>query len=186
MEPNPADSQHRIQHSITDSVPVPVRRRKFEEHVGAMVLMALVLITLVNVVVRYFTDQSFAWTEEISVFLLLALTLAGAAVASTRDSHIRIEFFYDRAKPNVRRALVFLSMLCTLAMFALLMVLLVRAGWQEYTFEETTTGVGVPRWWYTAWLPPLALLVVIRTWVAGIRKLKSIQDSSQPGNDEVR
>ena len=38
------------------------------------------LITLGNVLTRYLTDQSFAWTEEISVFLIVVMTLAGAAV----------------------------------------------------------------------------------------------------------
>ena len=37
-----------------------------EDRLGAGLLAVLLLITLVNVVVRYFTDQSFAWTEEIS------------------------------------------------------------------------------------------------------------------------
>lgn len=156
--------------------------RSIETHIGAIVLIALVLITLINVVVRYFTDQSFAWTEEISVFLLLALTLAGSAVASARDGHIRIEFFYERATPPVRRLLVWLSMLCTLAMFLLLAVLMMRAGWQEFTFEETTTGLGVPRWWYTVWLPPVALYVVARTWASGLRQLKSLR---APAQEEV-
>lgn len=159
--------------------------RSIETHIGALVLIALVLITLVNVVVRYFTDQSFAWTEEISVFLLLALTLAGSAVASARDGHIRIEFFYERATPRVRRLLIWLSMLCTLAVFLLLTVLMVRAGCQEFTFNETTTGLGVPRWWYTVWLPPLALFVVIRTWLAGIRQLKSSRTLYSPSQEEV-
>ena len=31
-------------------------------------MVVLTLITLGNVVTRYLTDESFAWTEEISVF----------------------------------------------------------------------------------------------------------------------
>lgn len=151
-------------HHTSSSRPRPGRRP--EAHVGAVVLMALVLITLANVLVRYFTDQSFAWTEEISVFLLVVLTLAGAAVAAGRDDHIRIGFFYERAGPAGRRALAWLTALATVLMFALLAVLMARSGWQEYLFEETTPGLGVPRWWYTAWLPVLALRVAVRAWRA--------------------
>ncbi|MDH1675963.1 TRAP transporter small permease [Comamonas aquatica] len=185
-----ADHRQRdISHPIHPAPEAPadgkLSGRSIETHIGAFVLIALVLITLVNVVVRYFTDQSFAWTEEISVFLLLALTLAGSAVASARDGHIRIEFFYERTTPQVRRLLIWLSMFCTLTVFLLLTVLMVRAGWQEFTFNETTTGLGVPRWWYTVWLPPLALFMVVRTWLAGIRQLKSSRTLYSSSQEEV-
>ena len=52
--------------------------------------MALIaLITLANVVVRYLTAYSFAFTEEVSVALLVALALLGSAAAfgaGPRDS----------------------------------------------------------------------------------------------------
>jgi hypothetical protein len=37
----------------------------------------LALITFANVLVRYFTSQSFAWTEEFSVFLMIVLAPCG-------------------------------------------------------------------------------------------------------------
>ncbi|HEY5322403.1 MAG TPA: TRAP transporter small permease, partial [Caldimonas sp.] len=58
-------------------------------------MVALTLITLGNVLTRYLSDQSFAWTEEISVFLIVVMTLAGAAGVARRDGHIRIEYFYE-------------------------------------------------------------------------------------------
>lgn len=65
----------------------------------------LALITFVNVLVRYFTDASFAWTEEISVFLMIVLALVGGASAVARDAHIRIEFFYASGSVARRRRL---------------------------------------------------------------------------------
>jgi TRAP-type C4-dicarboxylate transport system permease small subunit len=64
-----------------------------------LALAALVLLTLINVVVRYLTDQSFAETEEISIFLMVVLTMAGAAAAASRDRHLRIEYFWKLAAP---------------------------------------------------------------------------------------
>lgn len=143
-------------------------RAGLEQTLGAIVMALLVLITLTNVVVRYLTSQSFAWTEEISVFLLVVMTLAGSAWAAARDAHIRIEFFYLRdAKP--RRWLALLSALATALMFAMLAVLLARAAVFEYQFGETTTGLGVPRWWYTAWLPVLAAWIAIRAAGRGLQ-----------------
>ena len=47
----------------------------FEDICAALMMAALCLITFANVIVRYFTDESFAWTEEISIFLMMAMAL---------------------------------------------------------------------------------------------------------------
>jgi TRAP-type C4-dicarboxylate transport system permease small subunit len=121
----------------------------------------LVLITLANVVARYFVSHSFAWTEELSVFLMVVMTLVGSAWAARSDAHIRVELFYSRGSPGQRRALALVSGLATAALFVLLAVLLARTGLSEYEYQETTTGLGVPRWWYTAALPLLSLAVAV-------------------------
>jgi TRAP-type transport system small permease protein len=137
-----------------------------EQWIGALTMALLVLITGANVVVRYLTDRSFAWTEEISVFLLIVLTLAGSAWAATRDGHIRIEYLYMRGSEKQRSVLRWLSRLATAGIFFLLAVLAARACWSEFSFGETTAGLGLPRWWYTAWIPPLTLWVAVRAWSA--------------------
>ncbi|GLS13117.1 TRAP transporter small permease [Hydrogenophaga electricum] len=144
-----------------------------EEVAGVAAMALLVLITLVNVLVRYFTSQSFAWTEEISVFLLVLMTLAGAAIAAGQDGHIRIEFFYSRGSRGRRMALAALSVGGTALLFGLLAVLIARAGLSEYEFGETTTGLGLPRWWYTASLPLFTALVALRAVTRGWRTARA-------------
>ena len=66
------------------------RSLQFEDWLTVIVMAALALITFANVLVRYFTNSSFAWTEEISVFLMIALALIAGSAAVARDQHIRI------------------------------------------------------------------------------------------------
>jgi len=150
-----------------------------EQALGALAMALLVLITLANVVVRYLTNRSFAWTEEISVFLLVAMTLVGSAWAALHDVHIRIDYYYMRGSARRRRLLGAISALATAFIFGLLAVLIARAALAEYSFAETTPGLGVPRWWYTAWLPALALWVAIRALV-GRRRSAGAADAT-PG-----
>ena len=92
--------------SATDAgARLPARRVLFEEKVAVLCMAALVVITLLNVITRYLTDQSFAWTEEISIVLMVVMTLAGAAAAAGRDAHVRIEVLYDGGSAKRRRAL---------------------------------------------------------------------------------
>lgn len=134
----------------------------FEEGLAVACLALLVAITLLNVVTRYLTAQSFAWTEEISIFLMVVMTLAGASAAAARDRHIRIEFFYEGGSAARRRALRIVAGCVTGVLFAALALLSARMVADELRWGETTMGLGVPRWWYTIAIPLLSAAVAAR------------------------
>jgi TRAP-type C4-dicarboxylate transport system permease small subunit len=159
-DPTAADAATRM--------PAP-RRVPFEEKVAVLCMVALVVITLLNVITRYLTDQSFAWTEEISIVLMVVMTLAGAAAAAGRDAHVRIEALYDSGGARRRRALRLLSAAVTVLVFVLLTVLFARMVADEIRWAETSMGLGVPRWWFTAAAPVLTAAVALRSLVWGLR-----------------
>ncbi len=72
---------------------------RLERILATLALVIIAVISLSNVLVRYVTNASFAFTEEISVFLLVVLTFAGAAVALRRNRHVRISLL-ERALPE--------------------------------------------------------------------------------------
>ncbi len=140
----------------------PKARFRLERFLGAAAMAAVVLITLANVLVRYFTDMSFAFTEEISVFLLVFLTFIGSAKAFLDGNQIAVTYFIDKLPPARRHQVL----LFALSMSALMMALLVwygaRMTWDDYDLEVTSPGLGWPQWMYTVWLPVLSLLVFAR------------------------
>jgi hypothetical protein len=78
---------------------------KIEDWLTVIVMGLLALITFANVLVRYFTSQSFAWTEEFSVFLMIVLALVAGSASVARNRQIRIEFFADSGSAARQRAL---------------------------------------------------------------------------------
>ena len=138
------------------------RAVKIEEVIGVACMVVLVLLTLGNVLTRYLTDESFAWTEEISIFLIVVMTLAGAASIAARDRHIRIEFLYDAGSAHRQRALRLVSAFATAALFAVLAALFVVTLAEEVKWSETSMGLGVPRWWFTAPIPLLCAAIALR------------------------
>ena len=137
-------------------------RNWLEDYVGASVMAALATITFANVLVRYFTNQSFAWTEEISVFLMIILALVGGSAAFIRNRHIRIEYFFEASTPQTRQILARLSVFLGMAMFGALTILSARLAWDDYRFEETSPAIGLPQWWYSVWLPVFSALIFMR------------------------
>ncbi|MNT53369.1 Tripartite ATP-independent periplasmic transporter, DctQ component [compost metagenome] len=47
-------------------------------------------------------------------------------------------------------------------LFALICVLSIRVVYDDYRYEETSPGIGVPQWWYSIWLPVFSALITIR------------------------
>lgn len=125
-------------------------------------MAAICLITLGNVVARYLTNISFAFTEELSVFLLVFLTFVGSAKAFLDGNQIAVTFFVDRAGPAWRRRWLLLSLALSALMIALLLWFGARMAWDDFDLEVTSPGLGWPQWIYTVWLPLLSLLVLAR------------------------
>lgn len=135
---------------------------RVERFLGAAAMAAICLITLGNVLVRYLTDVSFAFTEEISVFLLVFLTLIGSARAFLDGNQIAVSFFVERCSPAWRRRWLLFALAASALMLALLVWYGTRMAWDDYDLEVTSPGLGWPQWLYTACLPVLSALVLAR------------------------
>ena len=160
--PPPATPKSPATPSSPSVAPVQARLLGLEDWLTVIVMGALALITFANVLVRYFTNSSFAWTEEISVFLMIVLAMVGGSAAVARDRHIRIEYFAESGSLKRRQRLAQLGALMVALLFAIMAVLSVRLVWDDYRFEETSPGIGVPQWWYSVWLPVLSALIAVR------------------------
>ena len=67
-------------------------------------------------------------------------------------------------------------------LFATIAVLSVRVVWDDYRFEETSPGIGVPQWWYSIWLPVLSALITWRA-IGLLRRRTRQQDSEYLAQD---
>jgi TRAP-type C4-dicarboxylate transport system permease small subunit len=155
-----------------------------ERNVAAVAMLLLVVITLANVLTRYFTDESLAWTEELSIFLMVILTLAGTASAAQKDAHLRIEAIYEAGSElrqrRLRRAVAWITAL----FFVFLAAIFSRFVYDEIHFGETSMGLDVPRWWYSIWIPLLCLLIAWRA-LASL-KARGFEAASRAGSDIER
>ena len=138
-------------------VPVTIERA-----LGALAMALICVISFANVVVRYATNVSFAFTEEFSVFLLVFMSFVGTALAFASGSHIRIGFFADRLARPLARLCEGLAMLASILMFLLVIYYGGLLTWDQYAFDETSPGLGYPAWIYTVWVPILGVVIILR------------------------
>ncbi|MEM5786116.1 MAG: TRAP transporter small permease [Syntrophobacteraceae bacterium] len=142
--------------------PAPRIPLKIEENLAGIILALLGLITFANVVVRYLTNFSFAFTEEFSIFLMVVMTLAGSSSLMAKGGHLKISILVDKLPPGYRRKVEFGAVIITALTFLSLVILTGRMAWDEYRYEVTSPGLGIPSWWYTVWLPILFAAITAR------------------------
>lgn len=148
--------------SSTAPAEAPPPRLSIEQILCGIAMGLIVIITFGNVLARYFTSRSFAATEEFSIALLIVLAFVGSSVAFACGRHIQVTFFVDRLSRPWRVAADRLSFLVTAALFLFIAWYAALLTWDQYRFEETSPALGVPQWWYTVWMPVLAVALVLR------------------------
>ena len=97
---------------------------------------------------------------------------ASKANIATLAAHSRNE---QMALPTAGKAICsFIEWAANVAMFALLAWSGYRMALDDFEFEVTSPGLGLPQWLYTAWLPLLSAVIVIRLFLLALaRRRKS-------------
>jgi len=113
---------------------------RLEEMLGALLLAVMVTIAFVNVVVRYCTPFSFAWTEELTINFFVWIVLLGSARSFRDGSHLGMSILYDALPKSLRFCCYLLSMALCLGFFGAL----AWTGWLEVRDEYLSGGIPSP------------------------------------------
>ena len=148
-----------IRSAAEDPPRIPV---KIEEFFAALAMALICLITFANVLVRYFTDESFAFTEEFSVFLMVVLTFVGASAAFAKNTHIRMSFAVEKLPPRAAHYVELAVMAAAAVLFTIILWYGIRLLLDDWNFDTTSPGIGIPQWIYTLWLPLLSAVIALR------------------------
>jgi TRAP-type C4-dicarboxylate transport system permease small subunit len=141
-----------------------------ERWLAAATMALLCLITFANVLVRYFTNYSFAFTEELSIVLMVVMALIGSSIAFATGRHIRITILLDRLPPSVQGLANLLSAIASVAMFVLIVWLGIRFAYDDYRYDVTTPALDAPQWLYSICLPLFSALILARVVILLLRR----------------
>lgn len=87
-----------------------------------VVVAVLVLDVLWQVFTRFVLNNPSSWTEELAVFMLIWVSLLGAAVALGRGAHLGIDYFVGKLPERMRVATEVFVFFCVAAFSFLVMV----------------------------------------------------------------
>jgi TRAP-type C4-dicarboxylate transport system permease small subunit len=116
-----------------------------EDWATLAVFWVLAIVVFYQVFTRYVLNDAAGWTEEISRYLLIAITFLGGAMAVRRGTHIQVDFVYRFLPAKAGRALALAVDALRVAFFGyaswLTLLLLQRIGSQRMAVVELPIGL---------------------------------------------
>ncbi len=146
---------------------------RFEELLGAILLAVMVSISFINVITRYFFHFSMAFTEELTLYAFVWVTMLGVSLAFRIGANMAVSLLYDRFSVSVRRVLYIVSLLSCIAFFLTLMYWGYIEVRDEMQMGVTTEATGLPVYIFTIAMPFLSVLTIWRILVRGVQDLRS-------------
>lgn len=134
----------------------------------------IALIMMTQVVMRYFFSAPIFWAEEISVQLLVFLTLFGLSLLVQKCQLVSIDFLPRALGPRARHGLLALLGLVMLA----LLLFIAWLGWEWINRPEVRLELGgttqLPRWYNFSALPLAMALMAWHQLAAVLRDLRAL------------
>ena len=142
-------------HRITDGLDLMARA------VAAIGLIGIVVVITLQVLFRYFLDQSLAWTEEVSRFLFILTSFVAITVAHRRQMHAGYASLVTKLPVNVRRIVIIVVDLIGIAFFVV--VGISSRNLIEVGMDSHAPATGMAMAWIYLVFPLFAVLGVVFT-----------------------
>lgn len=134
----------------------------FEEYLCAVCLGVMTALTFTNVIARYVFSASFSFSEEITTYLFVLLSLVGAAIAAKRRAHLGFSLLGDMMPPRVRKAMYIVGYLFAIAFCAALVYFGTQMAISQFDRQQVTAGMQWPEWIFGSFVPFGSVFVLIR------------------------
>ncbi|MDR3279674.1 MAG: TRAP transporter small permease [Synergistaceae bacterium] len=134
----------------------------FEEALGAIFLAVMVSIAFINVITRYVLKFSLAFTEELTLYLFVWITLLGVSLAFREGANMAVSVIYNRFKKGGRRVLYLLAAVCSIAFFAVFTYFGVLEVRDEILMGVMTEAMELPVWLFTISMPMAGVFTIFR------------------------
>lgn len=155
--------------------------------VAILAFAAIVLVTTVDVAMRYLLNSPLIWAHPvITLYLVVALYFGSTALAQREHDNIRIEFLTARLGPRPRAAVAAVVGLPILG----LVLLLAWLGWHEFreAWDKNMTTDGFIFWpiWASQIMVPLGFgLLTLRLVVQILQDLQVATGLTPPPPPDV-
>lgn len=133
-----------------------------EEVLSAACLIVMTVLTFANVIARHVFSASFSFSEEITTYLFVLLSLLGTAIAAKRRAHLGLTILTDAVKPEVRRIMEVISYILAVLFSGAIFLYGIKMVMNQRMLGQVTAGMQWPEWIFGSFVPIGAFFVLVR------------------------
>ena len=134
---------------------------KIEDIICAIALAFMTILTFANVVARYVFSASFSFSEEITTYLFVLLSLIGSASAARRKAHLGFTALVDLFSAGVKRAIAIMSYTMAFLFSSALFYYGLNMVSSQMRRGQVTAGMQWPEWIFGAFVPLGAFFIAV-------------------------
>lgn len=143
--------------------------------VAGLCFFILVLITFVNVIMRYIFSDPIAWTEEIQMACFLWVIFLGASAAFRHGSHVAVEIVFDLLKPKTKYYLIIFNYILMMFLLAYLIYLGINLENLLYSMSKHTYILQIRVWIINSIVPIGCILMMFCLSLSSFKEIKQLR-----------
>ena len=116
------------------------------ERVLALAFIFAVCLNFANVIGRYVIGRSITGADEVQIYIMVWMAFLGAAVVSSRRSHLRMDVLVQFLPKKLQAGLTFLEAALVLVLAAFTLVQSIRYTWDMASLGRMSDVGGIPMW----------------------------------------
>lgn len=117
---------------------------KVIQYIIAVIILAAIAISFIEVIRRYFFNRVFVWSDEFIRFCLIYVGLIGGAAAYRYGQLVCFDSLLNKLGPKLRFACGMITDLVSLALLILCFVLSVKTVMSKSVVNALSTGMKIP------------------------------------------
>ena len=134
---------------------------KLEDIICAICMIIMTSLTFANVIARYVFSASFSFSEEITTYLFVMLSLIGSAAAARRKAHLGFTAILDLLPKGLQRAIQTMSYALATFFSAALFWYGISMVQSQIFHGQVTAGMQWPEWIFGSFVPLGAFFITI-------------------------
>jgi TRAP-type C4-dicarboxylate transport system permease small subunit len=147
--------------------------------VGVAILLAMMMMTVVDVIMRYFFRRPIIGSVEISVSLMVCIVFLGIGWCALNDGHISVDIITGKLS---KRGRAFLNSFDNIVTFVLALIIAWRSFLEAVSVKKMDVNsplLGIPRYPFVFVTAFGFLLLFFAALILFIRNVKSIKDANK-------
>jgi TRAP-type mannitol/chloroaromatic compound transport system permease small subunit len=129
--------------------------------VFAFLVIAMALIILFGVIMRYVFKTPISWTYELSLYIFFAQMMMGGGYALLHGLHIKMDILYSHLSPRKQAVMDCITFLCFIFVVGMVLWIGSVQGWAAFTHLERSSTSWRPYLWPVKMIIPVSAFLLL-------------------------